>query len=443
MRGLTTTILLVLVLAGLGGYIYFVDSKRDPAAEGAKAKAFDVAADQIEELQANVTDGDNTRAVRTDNTWKLVAPVEAEADSSELSNMASNLAALDIQRVVDENPSDLGQYGLNPARIDIGFRLKGQTQATRLLVGDKTPTGADVYAKKPGENRVFLVSGIVEDTFRRTAFDLRDKTLLKFDRDKANGLELTHGNTTLRFQRRGADWVVVQPAAMRADFAAIEGLITSLQATLMQKFVAADASAAELRTYGLDRPTATASVLMGEERVTLMLGRTDNAETYARIASRPAVVMVAPTIVADLNKPLNDYRRRDLFDQRSFSTKRVEFKRGQETLVFTKTAAADGKEAWKNAAGADADALKVEDVLTKLSNLRVATFEQRVDPALRAPALTVTAQFGQSKDEKRTETVTLAKSGASVVASRGDEPGAMTLEGMGFDEVMKALDSLK
>ena len=32
MRGLTSTLLLVVVLAGLGGYIYFVDSKR-PASD--------------------------------------------------------------------------------------------------------------------------------------------------------------------------------------------------------------------------------------------------------------------------------------------------------------------------------------------------------------------------------------------------------------------------
>ena len=80
MRGLTTTILLILVLAGLGGYIYFVDNKRDQAAENAKPKAFTVTADQIEELQIKVTDGDATRAVRSGDTWKLVEPVEAEAD---------------------------------------------------------------------------------------------------------------------------------------------------------------------------------------------------------------------------------------------------------------------------------------------------------------------------------------------------------------------------
>lgn len=441
MRGLATPLILVVVLAGLGGYIYY-DSKQPAVDPNAKTKAFDVAADQIEELQITVADGDSTRAVRTDNTWKLTAPVEADGDSSELTNMASNLAALDIQRVVDENPANLDQYGLEPARIDIGFRLKGQTATARLLVGDKTPTGGDVYAKKPGESRVFLVAAVVDDTFRRSAFDLRDKTVLKFDRDKVDGLEITRGGTTMQFARKGADWMIVKPAAMRADFAAIEGLVTSLQATQMQKFVSPEATPAELRAYGLDTPSASASVLMGSARATLVLGRTDNAETYARAASRPMVLMVAPTIVADLAKPLSEYRRRDVFDMRSFSTSRVEIKRGAETFVFTKSTAAD-KEVWKNAAGKDVEAGKVEDLLTKLSNLRAQTFEERASAALQMPALTVTAQFGQNKDENRTETVALARAGDTTVASRPDEAGGVTIEGPGLDEVMKALDALR
>ena len=55
MRGLTSTLILVVVLAGLGGYIYFVDSKRPAAsADGSSAtkeKVFTVEADKINELR--------------------------------------------------------------------------------------------------------------------------------------------------------------------------------------------------------------------------------------------------------------------------------------------------------------------------------------------------------------------------------------------------------
>ena len=111
--------------------------------------------------------------------------------------------------------------------------------------------------------------------------------------------------------------------------------------------------------------------------------------------------------------------------------------------MFESTTDKEGKSTWRDGAGKVIDSAKVEDLLTKMSNLRIATFETRVDPALKTPALSATAQFGENKGENRTETVTIARSGSSVVASRPDEPGAFTLEGNGFDEVMKALDSLK
>ena len=442
MRGLPSTILLVLALAGLGGYIYFVELKKPATTPDSKPKAFATTAEEIEELQIAVADGDTTVARRAGAGWTLVQPIEAEGDASELSNMASSLASLDVQRVVDENPGDVAQYGLNPPKVEVAFRVKGQAEPLRLQIGDKTPTGGDVYARRPGEPRVFLVSSFLEDTFRRSAFDLRDKTILKFDRDKVDGLEIALKGTTMQFARKGTDWTIVKPSVMRADYAAIEGLITSLSATLMQKFVAPSATPAELQQYGLDRPTISVAILMGSARASLQLGRTVNAETYARDAAKPAILMVAPTIVADLGKELAEYRRKELFDMRAFSTSRIELKRGAETFVFEKSSK-DGKDTWRDAAGKDVDTMKVDDLLTKLSNIRAQSFEPGANPALRTPAITVNVSFGDTPAAIRMETVVLARTAAGGVASRPDEPGSAVLDAPALNDISAALDGLK
>ncbi len=443
MRRLASTLVLVAVLAGLTGYIYFVENKQPAASPDEKAKAFDITADQIEELQIKIADGESSTLKRLDGRWQLVDPVEAEADSAEVNNMASSLASLDVQRVVDEAPADLGQFGLSTPHVEVAFRVKGQTDFRRLQIGEKTPTGGDVYARRPDEKRVFLVSSFIDETFKRTPFDLRDKTILKFDRDKVTGLEITNASGTLLFERKGANWVFVKPRAMRADFATVEGALTSLSSTLMQKFVADSATPAELAQYGLSKPSATASILMGDSKVGLALGRTDNAETYAKDPSKMAIMMVAPTIVETLNKTAGSFRRKELFDMGSFNTRRLEIRRGSEMVAFEKSAAADGKDTWKNAAGKDVDAAKVEDLLTKLSYLRVQSFEDPADAALKTPALVATVRFGENKAEESSETVTLARSGTSVVGSRPDEPGTLKVEGMPLDDILKALDALK
>ena len=62
MRGLRSTILLLLVLGGLVGYIYFVDAKRGPADADAKPKVFvELSPDNIEEIQIRNGSGETSR----------------------------------------------------------------------------------------------------------------------------------------------------------------------------------------------------------------------------------------------------------------------------------------------------------------------------------------------------------------------------------------------
>jgi hypothetical protein len=67
-----------------------------------------------------------------------------------------------------------------------------------IRLGDQTPTGSDTYALKGDDTRVFLVSTFAETSLVRSAFDLRDKRVLRFERDKADGLEITcHGEVAM------------------------------------------------------------------------------------------------------------------------------------------------------------------------------------------------------------------------------------------------------
>ena len=435
MGGLRSTILLAVVLGGLAGYIYFVDANRDPAAADAKPKAFvELSADGIEELQIR-NDSDETARVRlVDENWQLVEPTAADADSGVVSTVTSNLASLEVQRVVDENPADLAQYGLDPARIDVAFRLKDQQDFQRLLVGEKTPTGGDLFAKRPDETRVFLISSFLDLIFNKTAFDLRDKVVLKFDRAGANGIEIVRDSTRIQLTRTGTDWRIVTPIAARADYATVEGLITRLSSTHMQQIVAPEAG--DLRAHGLDRPSITATVTSGTSKVTLLIGRDDEEGRLAKNADRPEVFTVEESLLTDLAKDVPDYRRKDMFDARSFTAIRVEIHRGDETLVFEKNG--DGEEAWQDAEGQNLDTDLVEDLLTKFSNLRAQSFEAATHASLEMPAVTVTIRF----DTDKTETVTFGRSAIDVFAGRADEPGSARVDAMLFDEAVKAVDAL-
>ena len=318
----------------------------------------------------------------------------------------------------------------------MSFRLKDQKEFQQLLIGEKTPTGGDVFAKRPTEKRVFLISSFLDSIFNKTSFDLRDKSVLKFDRAAADRIEVVDGTSALEFTRTGMDWRIAKPISARADYAAIEGVLTRLGSTFMQKIVVPEAT--DLRPYGLDRPVLTASVMGGGSTARLMIGRTDEAARFAKDSGRPEVFTVEETLYTELAKDAPDYRRRDLFDARSFTANRIEIRRGTEMMAFDKSGTGES-EMWKNAAGQTVDLMKVEDMLTKLSNIRAVTFENTAPASLKMPNLSVTIRFDTSK----TETVTFGGSGADVVAARSDEPGSAKIDSMPYDEAVKAIDALK
>ena len=195
MRGLTSTLILVVVLAGLGGYIYFVDSKQPAAsADGSSAtkeKVFTVEADKINELRVTYQ-GESSLLKKDDSGWKMIEPAPIEADPPEAIGVATALTNVEIVRVVDENATNLEQFGLANPQITVAFKADGGASGT-LKLGNKNATQGEIYALKNDEKRVFLVSSFQETSFNRKPFDLRDKKILKFDRDKADSLVLAKG----------------------------------------------------------------------------------------------------------------------------------------------------------------------------------------------------------------------------------------------------------
>ena len=206
MRGLRSFLILLVVGLGLGAYLYFVESKRDPSSGDKKDKVFAIEADKIDELTVKAESGDQTSIKKSGSNWQVVQPIATGSDSAAVSGITSNLSTLEISRVIDENPSDLAEYGLAQPRIEVTFKSGGQER--KLQIGRKTPPATDLYAKLGDSKRVFLVPSFVEATFNKTTFDLRDKTVpqARSRQDRHLGdLDAQPGRDVRQDHRRVAD----------------------------------------------------------------------------------------------------------------------------------------------------------------------------------------------------------------------------------------------
>ena len=438
MKGIRSFLVLLVIAAALGGFLYY-DSKREPAPASKQEKAFaGVEADKIEQVTITSASGDKTTAQKQGTGWQLTAPVAVPADEAELSGIASNLASLEIQRVVDEQVTDFKQYGLEPAKVTVAFKAAGKEQA--LLLGDKTPTGGDMYARLPGSPRVFLVSSFLDTTFNKTTFDLRDKTVLKLDREKVDRVEVLTDGRTMTFVKQGSDWRITAPIDARADFGAVEGIVGRLNTSPMKSIEAPDASDPKaLAKYGLDKPAATVRVSSGSSQAGLAIGKSAAEGTvYARDLSRPLVFTVESALADELKKPADEFRIKDLFDARAFNTTRIEVTRQGQTLAFEKD-----KDTWKQVtpSAKAADGAKVDALLSALSGTRANGFETKLTGiAFDKPELVATLRF---EDGKKEEKVTFAKKGADAFARREGDSAAAKIDASTLDGIVKALDGLK
>lgn len=439
-----STLVLFLVLVTLGAYIFFVERKREPAPDGEgepKKKVFSVEAGKIEELQVKAAGGDQTTLRKSGERWALVAPVSAEADEGEVSGITSTLASLEQQRVIDEKPADLAPYGLDAPRIAVGFRAAGDKAIKRLLLGSKTPTGGDMYAKLEDAAAVFLVSGYLDGTFDRSTFDLRDKAILKVERDKVDGIDLQTPTGALRFAKAQDAWRLAAPVEARADFGAVEGLLGRIVTGRMKSIV--ESEAADLKKYGLDAPAYTLALAAGSARSTFLVGsQTTDGQFYARDGSRPVVFTVDAVLVDDLKKAPGEYRMKDLFEFRTFTGSRLEFTRDGAAVVFEKQKGKDkdAPEKWAQVQPKkDLEEGKILDFLSRLTNLRADAF---VD-ALPAGAAQAASTRATSSEGKKEDVVTFFRAGEDVFATRPGEPGAAKVTATEFSEAMKLFDGLK
>ena len=441
MRGVWSTLGLVLILAGLGAYIYFVDSKNPAPGATQNEKVFAVESGQVNEVRLT-TAGQASVLVKKDAGWQLTEPEAADADTTEASSLATNIASMEQTRVVDENAADLAPYGLAEPRITIAFKAEGD-KSGEVHLGDKTPTQGDVYAVKPGTKRVFLVSSYLETTFDKKPFDLRDKRVVKFERDKVDALVVTRGKDAIRLKRDGSDWKVEQPIAGRGDYSAIEGLLTRLSTAGMSEIV--DGNATDLKKYRLDQPGITIQIGSGSSQAVLDIGEAGAEKPYARDRSRPLVFTLDTTLAEDLKKPFDQYHKKDLFESRPFGMDKVRVTRrtdgAAQTWEFSKIKR-DDADVWQvtpeGGAAVDVDRPKLDELLNKLTDLKMgALVDSTRQTGLSAPILNV----GVSYDSGKFERVRIGRVGGQQYGNREGEQATGEVAGTTVDAALQALDA--
>jgi Domain of unknown function (DUF4340) len=443
-----STLILLVVALGLGGYLYFVESERPVEDADAKKKVFTYDAAKITQVQIKSSMGEVTALRRGANdTWTIVQPSEATADRNSINDVVTNLANLEEQRVVDENAADLQAYGLAEPRVEVTFHVDGDKEPKRILLGEQTPATSGTYAKLPSSNRIFLVASTVGTAVDKSTFDFRDKTALAFDQTKVTSLELTSAAQTIRLEKSGEDWKLVKPIQAPADFVSVNGVIGQLQSAQMTSLKDRPEDLKDLKQYGLDKPTVVATIGTGASSVKFELGKeADAGSVWGRDPAKAAVFSINNGVAMELQKKVEDFRRKEVFDFRPFNTTRFEITRGKDLRAFerVKGTGDNAVDTWTQVAPATktVDSSNLEGALLDFSNLRAESFVNAAGPATghNNPAAVIVVKFDDGKKDER---VVIGSAASGVFATRADQPGALKIEVGKYEDAVKKLDAIQ
>jgi len=415
------------VLAILGGLIWWSNKKQATASKTSAdtaTKLLSIPDDQFQEIRIKKLTGELQDLHRVNGKWQLTQPTQLSADPDTVGSMVSTLASLNADKLIEDKAADLQPYGLNIPTLDITI-VKKDGKSNELLIGDDTPTGSGAYAKLAGDPRVFTVASFTKTSLDKTPGDLRDKRLLTFDSDKLTRVELAAKGAAIEFGKNNRnEWQVLKPRPLRADGSQVDTLITKLKDAKM------DLAGAQLdiaQKFAAAARVATVMVADASGNQTLEVRKDKDKNCYARSSAVEGTYKVASDLADALDKNLDDFRNKKLFDFGFSDPSKVELK----TATYAKSG-----DKWL-AGSKTMDNTSVQNLIDKLRDLSAAKFPEKGGGE---PVFEAKVTFN---DGKRVEKVAITKQGSQYFAQRESEPSIYELDSKAVDDLQKAAADVK
>lgn len=305
-----TTLLLILILLGLGAYVYWVEVPK--AEEEAKRKTlFDFKADDVTAMSLVYTDRE-IAVEKAGDAWKLTKPIEAAADSITVRNLINAIAECEVKKELTEVSEDRAQYGLDAPLVKIAVQL-GDRALPEIRVGKATPVGASAYVERGGADEIVLTSSAFRTSVDKQVKDLRDKTIVTFEDDDVHAIALRGEDKEIQLVRTDGAWRLEQPGSWPADAVSVRSFLSTLRSMRATDFPAD--SPADLSPYGLDAPRLSVILTLGEAKAEtrILLGKAgEQNDLYVQTSGAPVVFAVSDWIFRDLNKTAADFRDKTL-----------------------------------------------------------------------------------------------------------------------------------
>lgn len=334
---------------------------------------------------------------RTRDDWEMDRPIRARASNDRVADLLARINGTVIEGFADINQETLGEVGGQNQTLTLGA---GDQQVELAFDGDRPPDRQLVaISNRPG---AFLVNQGVSRALDVHPNDLRDRKVARFNPDLVDRISISSAQQTFTMARREDQWVFTDDHRS-VNPEAVNRLIRKVTSQDVEAFVT-DA-AVDLARYGLESPERrigfssyasenTAESNAGELSLcTLLLGKSENSATYARLAEEPFVFSIADSALAGWPMNREEFQSLDLLRLQRDDLAEVMLQRPGETAVRL-SRDATGQWQKNGATGPAADTAGIQAFLNALVTLRAERWPApSAVPASQAPLLTITLRL--------------------------------------------------
>jgi hypothetical protein len=439
MRPKTLLILLVVVL-GLGSFIWFYERKLPSSEKRAElekrvlqeVEKDDVTAVTIETSKGTVRferveakkdekdskdDKDNKDEEGEEEEtptaeWRLVKPVTARADAFAVDRLLDSVISLEKTRTIDE--VDPKAVGLDKPRATVRLATKDGEQVLKL--GAEVPTGGALIAGVEGEKEGYVVADSILFDLEKDPGEWRDRTIFRGDREAVQRITLSGASGRVVLARRPSGFWIESPIQDRADRNLLDGLFSDLTGLTAERFL--DNPGKPPADLGLAPPKETVEVASaGAPPVKIELGGPIGSEatpegqmagelTYAR-AGGP-VFEVRTRLPESANRPPADWRALGLSAFEVHQIESLTVQDGAAPLSLTRA-----EPDWKRGE-VTISYLPVSDLVFALTDARADRLLAPNEVTLGKPVVTVVLKTKDAGEE----TITLYPAAQGAVPAR-------------------------
>lgn len=362
-------IVYLVVLVALAGYYFVETAQREKAKEEKiqSKKIFDIKKDQVESIKITRKGQKTLFLEKKNNKWSIVEPIRTEVDSFSLDNFLNSLVNLSAEKKLTIDRKEFSKFGLDKPYITIEFKIDDTWKT--LKIGDKNPTGENYYAGVDKKSEVYMIASFQESSLDKKLFDLRDKRLFTLNRDKVDRIEIAENSSLIKVIKKSQNkWQSPDNLDTPIKTEKVNSLLDSLTWLRARKFV--QETDDNLEKYGLKQPEIQVVLAIQKSKSqTLLIGKEkDKTQRYAKITSRPGVVLISKSIINDLPKSLKDLEDRNLLSFDTDSVQKIVISYNQHTYQLTRK---DDKWLWEGAEKpkSNPDTLDVNSLLWKLKDI--------------------------------------------------------------------------